>query len=141
METARADERAASIAPRAAVPPLPRGPAASSRASCSNICGARSGLLRRQLNHVQNLLETLATLQLEVAESQTALDHLQAQTWHVWLRVDADATRYVVLPMGTLEFKRPHGTGSAAAAQQWDADYQQRVEELDILRARAARFI
>ena len=46
---------------------------------------------------------TQETLQLEIAEAQTALDQLQAQTWGVWLHEDADATRYVVLPMGTLE--------------------------------------
>ena len=67
------------------------------------ICGASWGLLRWQLNRVQNLLETQETLQLEIAEAQTALDQLQAQTWGVWLHEDADATRYVVLPMGTLE--------------------------------------
>ena len=67
------------------------------------ICGASWGLLRWQLNRVQNLLETQEILQLEIAEAQTALDQLQAQTWGVWLHEDADATRYVVLPRGTLE--------------------------------------
>ena len=67
------------------------------------ICGASWGLLRWQLTRVQTLLETQETLQLEIAEAQTALDQLQAQTWGVWLHEDADATRYVVLPMGTLE--------------------------------------
>ena len=66
------------------------------------ICGASWGLLRWQLNRVQNLLETQETLQLEIAAAQTAIDQLQAQTWGVWLHEDADATRYVVMPRGTL---------------------------------------
>ena len=66
------------------------------------ICGASWGLLRWQLNRVQTLLETQETLQLEIAEAQTALDQLQAQTWDVWLH-EEDGMRYVVLPMGTLE--------------------------------------
>ena len=40
---------------------------------------------------------------LEIAQAQTALDQLQAETWGVWLHEDAYATRYVVLPRGTLE--------------------------------------
>ena len=80
------------------------------------ICGASWGLLRWQLNRVQNLLETQETLQLEIAEAQTALDQLQAQTWGVWLHEDADATRYVVLPMGTLEVKRPPGRRSSSSS-------------------------
>ena len=67
------------------------------------ICGASWGLLRWQLNRVQTLLETQETLQLEIAQTQTALDQLQAETWGVWLHEDADGTRYVVLPRGTLE--------------------------------------
>ena len=67
------------------------------------ICGASWGLLRWQLTRVQTLLETQETLQLEIAQTQTALDQLQAQTWGVWLHEDADGTRYVVLPSGTLE--------------------------------------
>ena len=67
------------------------------------ICAASWGLMRWQLNRVQNLLETQEALRLEIAQARTALDQLQAQTWGVWLHEDADATRYVVLPMGTLE--------------------------------------
>ena len=67
------------------------------------IYAASWGLLRWQLNRVQTLLETQEALRLEIAQAQTALDQLQAQTWGVWLHEDADATRYVVLPMGTLE--------------------------------------
>ena len=59
------------------------------------ICGASWGLMRWQLNRVQNLLETQEALQLEIAQAQTALDQLQAETWGVWLHEDADATRYV----------------------------------------------
>ena len=66
------------------------------------ICGASWGLMRWQLNRVQNLLETQDTLQLEIAEAQTALDQLQAQTWGVWLH-EEDGMRYVVLPRGTLD--------------------------------------
>ena len=44
-----------------------------------------------------------ATSYCSIAQAQTALDQLQAQTWGVWLHEDAAATRYVVLPMGTLE--------------------------------------
>ena len=36
------------------------------------------------------------------AQEQRTLDQLQAQTWGVWLHEDANATRYVVLPRGTL---------------------------------------
>ena len=46
---------------------------------------------------------TQEALRLEIAQAQTALDQLQAQTWGVWLHEDAAATRYVVLPMGALE--------------------------------------
>ena len=67
------------------------------------ICGASWGLLRWQLTRVQTLLETQETLQLEIAQTQTALDQLQAETWGVWLHEDADGTRHVVLPSGTLE--------------------------------------
>ena len=70
------------------------------------ICGASWGLLRWQLNRVQNLLETQETLQLEIAEAQTALDQLQAQTWGVWLH-EEDGMRYVVLPRGTLNEEWP----------------------------------
>ena len=70
------------------------------------ICGASWGLLRWQLNRVQNLLETQETLQLETAEAQTALDQLQAQTWGVWLH-EEDGMRYVVLPRGTLNEEWP----------------------------------
>ena len=66
------------------------------------ICGASWGLMRWQLTRVQNLLETQETLQLEIAQTQTALDQLQAETWGVWLHEDANGTRYVVLPSGTL---------------------------------------
>ena len=66
------------------------------------ICGASWGLLRWQLTRVQNLLETQETLQLEIAQTQTALDQLQAETWGVWLHEEADGTRYVVLPSGTV---------------------------------------
>ena len=65
------------------------------------ICAASWGLMRWQLTRVQNLLETQETLQLEIAEAQTALDQLQAQTWGVWLH-EENGMRYVVLPMGTL---------------------------------------
>ena len=61
------------------------------------ICGASWRLLRWQLNRVQHLLETQETLQLEIAQTQTALDQLQAETWGVWLH-EEDGMRYVVLP-------------------------------------------
>ena len=67
------------------------------------ICGASWGLLRWQLNRVQTLLETQEALRLEIAQAQTALDQLQAQTWGVWLHEESDGMRYVVLPRGTLE--------------------------------------
>ena len=66
------------------------------------ICAASWGLMRWQLTRVQNLLETQEALRFEIAQAQTALDQLQAQTWGVWLHEDSDATRYVVLPPGTL---------------------------------------
>ena len=64
------------------------------------ILGASWGLMQWQLNRVQNLLDTQETLQLEVAQTQTALDQLQAETWGVWLHEEADGMRYVVLPRG-----------------------------------------
>ena len=67
------------------------------------ICGASWGLMRWQLNRVQHLLETQETLQLEIAQTQTALDQLQAETWGVWLHEESDGMRYVVLPRGTVE--------------------------------------
>ena len=67
------------------------------------ICGASWGLMRWQLNRVQNLLETQEALRLEIAQAQTALDQLQAETWGVWLHEESDGMRYVVLPRGTLE--------------------------------------
>ena len=70
------------------------------------ICAASWGLLRWQLTRVQNLLETQETLQLEIAQTQTALDQLQAQTWGVWLH-EEDGMRYVVLPSGTLNEEWP----------------------------------
>ena len=70
------------------------------------ICGASWGLLRWQLNRVQTLLETQETLQLELAQTQTALDQLQAETWGVWLH-EEDGMRYVVLPRGTLNEEWP----------------------------------
>ena len=48
------------------------------------------------------LLETQETYRRGIAQEQRALDQLQAQTWGVWLHEDADGTRYVVLPRGTL---------------------------------------
>ena len=66
------------------------------------ICAASWGLLRWQLTRVQNMLETQETLQLEIAQAQTALDQLQAETWGVWLH-EEDGMRYVVLPSGTVE--------------------------------------
>ena len=71
------------------------------------ICGASWGLLRWQLTRVQTLLETQETLQLEIAQTQTALDQLQAETGGVWLHEEADGMRYVVLPRGTLNEEWP----------------------------------
>ena len=45
------------------------------------ILGASWGLMQWQLNRVQRLLETQETLQLKIAQEQTALEQLQAQTW------------------------------------------------------------
>ena len=67
------------------------------------ICAASWGLMRWQLNRVQNLLETQEALRLEIEQAQTALDQLQAETWGVWLHEESDGMRYVVLPRGTLE--------------------------------------
>ena len=66
------------------------------------ICGGSWGLLQWQSSRVQRLLETQETYRRGIAQEQRALDQLQAQTWGVWLHEDADATRYVVLPRGTL---------------------------------------
>ena len=51
---------------------------------------------------MQHLLETQEALRLEIAQAQTALDQLQAETWGVWLHEESDGMRYVVLPRGTL---------------------------------------
>ena len=60
------------------------------------------GLMQWQLNRVQRLLETQETLQLEIAQAQTALEQLQAQTWGVRLYEAEDGTRYVLFPKGAL---------------------------------------
>ena len=78
------------------------------------ICGASWGLLRWQLNRVQNLLETQEALRLEIAQAQTALDQLQAQTWGVEL-YEEDGRRYVVLPRGTLNEEWPVTVGGQPA--------------------------
>ena len=57
------------------------------------ICGASWGLMRWQLNRVQNLLETQGALRLEIAQARTALDQLQAETWGVWLHEESDGMR------------------------------------------------
>ena len=66
------------------------------------ICGGSWGLLQWQSSRLQRLLETQETYRRGIAQEQRALDQLQSQTWGVWLHEDTDATRYVVLPMGTL---------------------------------------
>ena len=66
------------------------------------ICGGSWGLLQWQSSRLQRLLETQETYRRGIAQEQRALDQLQAQTWGVWLHEDTDATRYVVLPRGTL---------------------------------------
>ena len=71
------------------------------------ICGGSWGLLQWQSSRVQRLLETQETYRRGIAQEQRALDQLQAQTWGVWLHEDADATRYVVLPRGTLNEEWP----------------------------------
>ena len=63
------------------------------------ICGGSWGLMQWQSIRVQRLLETYRR---GIAQEQRALDQLQAQTWGVWLHEDADGTRHVVLPRGTL---------------------------------------
>ena len=62
------------------------------------IFGGSLGLTQWQSNRVQRLLETQETLQLEIAQAQTALEQLQAQTWGVWLHEAEDGTRHVVFP-------------------------------------------
>ena len=62
------------------------------------ILGASWGLMQWQLNRAERLLETQETLQLEIAQAQTALEQLQAQTWGVWLHEAEDGTRHVVFP-------------------------------------------
>ena len=62
------------------------------------ILGASWGLMQWQSNRAERLLETQETLQLEIAQAQTALDQLQAQTWGVWLHEAEDGTRHVVFP-------------------------------------------
>ena len=66
------------------------------------ICGGSWGLMQWQSSRLQRLLETQETYRRGIAPEQRTLDQLQAQTWGVWLHEDADATRYVVLPRGTL---------------------------------------
>ena len=68
-----------------------------------SIFGGNWGLMQWQSSRLQRLLETQETYQRGIAQEQRALDQLQAQTWGVWLHEEADGTRYVVLPSGTLE--------------------------------------
>ena len=49
---------------------------------------------------MQNLLETQEALQVEIAEAQTALEQLQAQTWGVRLYEAEDGTRHLLFPKG-----------------------------------------
>ena len=70
------------------------------------IFGGSWGLTQWLSSRVQRLLETQETLQLELAQTQTALDQLQAETWGVWLH-EEDGMRYVVLPRGTLNEEWP----------------------------------
>ena len=42
-------------------------------------------------------------LRLAIAQEQQALDHLQAQTWGVWLHKAEDGTRHVVLARGDVQ--------------------------------------
>ena len=51
---------------------------------------------------MQRLVERQEALRLAIAREQQTLEHLQAQTWGVWLHEAEDGTRYVVLPQGTL---------------------------------------
>ena len=67
------------------------------------ILGGSWGLTQWQSTRVQRLVETQEALQREIAQAQTALAQLEAQTWGVWLHEAEDGTRYVVLPTGTLE--------------------------------------
>ena len=67
-----------------------------------SIFGGNWGLMQWQSSRVQRLLETQETYRRGITQEQRALDQLQAQTWGVWLHEDADGTRYVVLPRGTL---------------------------------------
>ena len=66
------------------------------------ICGGSWGLMQWQSSRVQNLLETQEALQVEIAEAQTALEQLQAQTWGVRLYEAEDGTRHVLFPKGAL---------------------------------------
>ena len=70
------------------------------------IFGGSWGLTQWLSSRVQRLLETQETLQLELAQTQTALDQLQAETWGVWLH-EEDGMRYVVLPRGTMNAEWP----------------------------------
>ena len=127
--------------------------AAGAGGCCSGNRAACSACSRRRRSYRRGIAQ----------DTDSALDQLQAQTWGVWLHEDADATRYVVLPRGTLEvetwpvdraraachagYRASEGRGMTeletrlmdalkALSTQWNADQQQHVEELDILRAR-----
>ena len=60
-----------------------------------------------QPSRMQRLLETQEALRVAIAQEQQTLDHLQAQTWGVWLHEAEDGTRHVVLPTGTFNAEWP----------------------------------
>ena len=66
------------------------------------IFGGSWGLTQWQSSRVERLVERQEALRLAIAQEQQTLEHLQAQTWGVWLHEAEDGTKYVVLPQGTL---------------------------------------
>ena len=69
---------------------------------CLGIFVGSWGLTQWQSSRVQRLVERQEALRLAIAQEQQTLEHLQAQTWGVWLHEAEDGGRYVVLPQGTL---------------------------------------
>ena len=64
-------------------------------------CGANLALVQWQSSEIESLREERARLETEIVGQRRVLDLLTEKRWGVYL-TEAEGTRYVVLPKGTL---------------------------------------
>ena len=64
-------------------------------------CGANLALVQWQSSEIESLREERARLETEIAGQRRVIDLLTEKRWGVYL-TEAEGTRYVVLPKGTL---------------------------------------